>query len=53
MKNNIRVKESQKVIIFLGVFDSIISFARKNNAADVSRVKGTSLNTVEFCAFKG
>jgi hypothetical protein len=53
MKNNISTKESQKVIIFLGVFDSITSFARKNNALDVSKVKGTSLNTVEFCAFKG
>lgn len=43
IKNSIRTSESQNVIIFFEAFDKITSLARKNNASDVSKVKGTSL----------
>lgn len=53
IKNNINTRESHIVMIFSVDFQSITSYHKKNSASETTRIKGTSLNTVEFFALRG
>lgn len=53
MKKSISIRESHLVIIFSPACEKNISSAINNSASEVKRVKGTSLYTVEFWAFRG